>query len=151
MASHTFSLLKTGLLLLLTPLILPHTSAQGTPDAAPATTAQPHPFFRDSLYPAWSQMTPQQALKDMRAAMAQSRERLNAIAALPPQQANFDNTFMAYTRASENLSQVLSYNEHLVNTAETPERQAVRMQMMQEYAVFKQHLDMLPKDRKSVV
>ncbi len=145
MASHTFSLLKTGLLLLLTPLILPHTSAQGTPDAAPATAAQPHPFFRDSLYPAWSQMPPQQALKDMRAAMAQSRERLNAIAALPPQQANFDNTFMAYTRASENLSQVLSYNEHLVNTAETPERQAVRMQMMQEYAVFKQHLDMLPK------
>ena len=133
-----------GLLSLLTlPGLLP---AEAAVSAVAATAPhQEHPFFRDSLYPSWSAMTPQQALRDLRAAMAQCRERLHAIAAVTPQQADFDNTFLAYARAAENLSQVLSYNEHLVNTAETPERQAVRMQMMQEYAVYKQHLDMLPQ------
>lgn len=129
-------------LLLPTPLAAETGRNQTAPAASPAPI---HPFFRDAVYPAWSLMTPQQALKDLRAAMEQCRERLNAIAAITPEQANFDNTFLAYTRTSENLSQVLSCHEHLVNTAETPERLAVRMRMMQEYAFFKQNLHMLPQ------
>ena len=45
---------------------------------APAALAeqQEHPFFRTAQYPAWSQMTPEQALADARAAIEESRAQL---------------------------------------------------------------------------
>ena len=54
------------------------------PAQAPAPAPQ-HPFFRTSLYPAWSRMTPQQALIDLEAAISEADARLAALAAVAPE------------------------------------------------------------------
>ena len=59
----------------LLPLFSPLSPAQEAPAPPSAQTElQEHPFFRTELYPAWSKMTPQQALTDVRAAIAQAQE-----------------------------------------------------------------------------
>lgn len=72
-----------------------------------------HPFHRTALYPAWSRMTPEQALTDVRAAIAQARERLTTLAEVTPETATFDNTFLAWYEAGENMKQVMNYVYHL--------------------------------------
>lgn len=146
MVLRAHPLLKSAFLALLALQLLPCAAARTADPTVAATPQQaPHPCFRDALYPAWSQMTPQQALTDLREAMVQNRQRLEAIAALSPEQYNFDNTFLAYTEAGENVQQVLCYINHLVNTAETPERLSLRNRVVQEHARFKQELDILPR------
>ncbi|MDO5470660.1 MAG: M3 family metallopeptidase [Akkermansia sp.] len=79
-----------------------------------------HPFFRTALYPAWSKMTPQQALIDLERAIAEADARLEAIAALAPEQATFENTFLAYEQAEENIRQLMAYLRHLANMGVNP-------------------------------
>lgn len=109
------------------------------------TSAGYHPYFKTAIYPAWSQMTPSQALLDFEAARKEAMANLNAIAAIRPEEANFENTFLAYTQASTNLEQMLAYMEHLVNTAETPERFKLRSKMAKAYSQHRQSLGMYPK------
>ena len=96
-------------------------------ESAGSTQAQAaekhHPFFRDALFPAWSLMTPRQALTDLEDAIREADERLAAIAAVTPEQATFDNTFLAYEQAEENLRQLQGYMRHLSNVASTPQIQ----------------------------
>ncbi len=90
-------------------------------------------------------MTPQQAMTDLHAAMEQTRMRLENIATLTPEQCHFENTFQAYTEASENLNQVQLYLEFLTNNAETPELVQLRNSVVREYAEFRQNLEVLTR------
>lgn len=92
MLPYTLRTAALSLLLVAAPCHL-----QAAEPAAPAAveTTQAHPFFRTSLYPAWSQMTHQQALVDVKAALEEARGRLAAIAAVTPETATFENTFLA--------------------------------------------------------
>lgn len=104
--------------------------------AEPAVVvASEHPFFRTAPLPAWSRMGAEQVLVDARAAMAQERERMAAIAAITPEEATFENTFQAYAESGENLKQVQSYLYHLVHTLGTPELHRAEEQLIREYAV----------------
>ncbi len=98
---------------------LPGHADVSAPAQAPAPAPQ-HPFFRTSLYPAWSRMTPQQALIDLEAAIREADERLNTLAAVTPERATFDNTFLAYEQAEENLRQLQGYMRHLSNVTASP-------------------------------
>ena len=104
-------ILYTTLLLALAPLNFA-TEAQAPAPVATEVTNEP-PFFRTSLYPAWSQMTPQQALIDVRAAIKQAHGRLEKLAAVTPETATFDNTFLAWYEAAENIKQTMNYVYHL--------------------------------------
>lgn len=102
---------------------------------APAeTVAGKHPFFRTAPLPEWSRMSAEQVLVDARAAMEQARERMAAIAAIKPEEATFENTFLAYVESGENLKQVQSYLYHLVHTLGTPELHRAEEQLIREYA-----------------
>lgn len=138
-------LTTAGLLLLTLGGFVPAAALSDSPQQDLRTEAPSHPFFRDSIYPAWSRMSPQQAMTDLHAAMAQTRTRLENIAALPAEQCNFSNTFLAYTEASENLNQVQIYLEFLTNNAETPELVQLRNIVVREYAEFKQNLEVLSR------
>ncbi|MBR1996999.1 MAG: hypothetical protein IJ993_01155 [Akkermansia sp.] len=86
--------------------------------AAKAETAE-HPFFRDALYPAWSQMTPQQVETDAREGIQRAQERIDALLKITPQNATFENTFLAYQRATEELDQLLQYSYHIYTCCNT--------------------------------
>ena len=109
MLPYTLRTAALSLLLVAAPCHL-----QAAEPAAPAAveTTQAHPFFRTSLYPAWSQMTHQQALVDVKAALEEARGRLAAIAAVTPETATFENTFLAWYRADENMKQLANYINH---------------------------------------
>ena len=96
-----------------------------------------HPFFRTAQYPAWSQMTPEQALEDTRAAIAEARAQMAAIAAVTPETATFENTFQAWYEAGENLKQVSNYVFHLHTALGNPEMQRMMSRITGEITVYK--------------
>ena len=58
-------------------------------------------------------MTREQAMADVRVALAEARERLASIAQLTPENATFENTFLAWYKADENVKQLANYINHL--------------------------------------
>lgn len=145
-------MMKVINLLILTTLAAPVLRGEISPaqeQTAPASVAEPqqlqHPFSRAALYPAWSRMTPRQAISDLHAGMAETEQRLLAIAELPPEKRNFDNTFCAYVRSSENLNQVLVYLNHLHNAGAAQDLLPVLSRAFSEYALFRQNLSVMPR------
>ncbi|MBQ2379307.1 MAG: hypothetical protein II295_02835 [Akkermansia sp.] len=124
--------LITAALLSIAPL------AAATEQTPPATTApaEEHPFFRTDLYPAWSKMTPQQALTDVRAAIAQAHERLAALAAITPENSTFENTFLAWYEAGENIKQAMNYVYHLHISLGDKEMQHMMDKLLQETTTY---------------
>lgn len=108
------------------------------PLVAPTVTsvAPEHPFFRTAQYPAWSQMTPQQALVDVRAAIVQAQERLTALAAVTPETATFENTFLAWYEAGENLKQAMNYVYHLHIALGDKDMQHMMNDLMKESTAY---------------
>lgn len=98
---------------------------------------QAHPFFRTAQYPAWSQMTPEQALTDTRAAIEEARSQLTAIAEVTPETANFENTFQAWYEAGENLKQVSNYVFHLHTALGKKDMQRMMSRIMAESTAYK--------------
>ena len=134
MLSYTLRTAALSLLLVAAPCHL-----QAAEPAAPAAveTTQAHPFFRTSLYPAWSQMTHQQALVDVKAALEEARGRLAAIAAVTPETATFENTFLAWYRADENMKQLANYTNHLHLATGSPAIQRMMADVHGEIVAFK--------------
>lgn len=112
----------------------------GAVDAAPAAVvgqeAAAHPFFRTQGNPTWSAMTAEQAVADARVAIAQARERLTALAALPLEEATFENTFLAFYEAEENLQQLQLFLYHLMHTVGGPELPEAHAQVVAAVAEF---------------
>ena len=97
----------------------------------------PHPFFRTDQYPAWSRMSMEQAVVDTRAAIAEARTRLEALAAVTPDTATFENTFLAWFRSGENLSQLTNYLYHLHTATGDPAIQHAMYDIQNEIMTFK--------------
>ena len=127
-------LLQTTCLLLLSLGIMLPLNARETNPAMVAETASQHPFFQDTIYPAWSEMTPQQAISDARAALEESRKNLQNILSISRDEATFENTFLAWENAEIHLRQVQSYMYHLINSASTPELHRAMGQIIREVA-----------------
>ncbi|MBR1997241.1 MAG: hypothetical protein IJ993_02400 [Akkermansia sp.] len=83
-----------------------------------------HPFFRSADLPAWSALTPQQAVADAEYAAQLALERIAAICRLSPEEATIDNTYLAVDDASDELQCVVMLSQHLLYAADTPENRA---------------------------
>ncbi|MBR3694846.1 MAG: M3 family metallopeptidase [Akkermansia sp.] len=83
-----------------------------------------HPFFRSADLPAWSALTPQQAVADAEYAAQLALERIAAICRLSPEEATIDNTYLAVDEASDELQCVVMLAQHLLYAADTPENRA---------------------------
>ncbi len=113
-------------------------SAWGAASYADAVTGQPlaeisaensqnqvaHPFFRSEGLPEWSKLTPAQALADAREAVRLTQERVQTILALAPEDATFENTFLAVEEASDELQCVMMLIQHLSYAADSAENRA---------------------------
>lgn len=94
-------------------------AAVDTPSAI-ETHEQLHPFFDYRQMPAWSVLTPEQALIDAREAVLRAKIRVAEICTLLPEEATFDNTYAALNEATYELECVSMQVLHLsmVNDSE---------------------------------
>lgn len=103
--------------------------------SAPAPK-QAHPFYEDSPYPAWSQMTAEQGLADTRAALRLAEERIAAICALKTNECTFDNTFLAFYQATEKLDTAQGYMHHLSSVMDNPAMRQAQESLIPELSRF---------------
>lgn len=89
-----------------------------------------HPLFRTQLYPAWSAMTPKQAVFDTEAAVLIAQQQVDAICNLSPEQMTFENTFLAFADAMSELEQTQQYMHHLIAVRDDPVLQQVQAYLM---------------------
>lgn len=115
------TILLTALCALPGTAVLHAADIAATPAPATAPAAEYHPYFTDMPYPAWSQLTAEQALIDAPAAIALANARLDAIRALSAGQMNFENTFVALAESTRELEKVSDYLRTLAATMDSPE------------------------------
>ncbi len=99
-------------------------------------SALAHPYFQDKPYPAWSQMTAKQGLADTRVGVQKARERIAAICRIQPQEATFENTFLALSLAADELSQTQGYMHHLSSVMDNEELRAAQEELIPELTAF---------------
>ena len=121
--------MKNSLILIISALwgsfALAQTVAEQMPQVAvTAQSAAAHPFFRSEGGLKWSALTASQALADAREAVRLTRERVQAIYSIAPEDATFDNTFLAVEEATDELQCVMMLMMHLSYVADRAENRA---------------------------
>ncbi len=113
-------------------------AAQQQETAAPATAAaaQSNPFFQWDSYPRWSQMTAEQAVKDIRRGMQLAQERIDAICCVTPAESCFENTFGIFETAIDEMDRAGTLLYHLSSTMDSPEIREAQEKLMPEMSAF---------------
>lgn len=112
------------------------TAAAVTSPGQAAVEQQNHPFYENVHYPAWSRMSAEQGLADTRSALAIAKQRIETICQITPEQATFENTFLALNLASDELGQVQGYLHHLASVMDSEELRAVQEELIPELSDF---------------
>ncbi len=107
-----------------------------TVPASAAAAAESHPFYQWEMYPRWSQMTAEQAVKDIRQGMKLAQERIDAICRVTPAESDYENTFGAFEIAAEEMDMAGSLLHHLSSTMDSPEFRAAQETLMPEISTF---------------
>lgn len=95
-----------------------------------------HPFFEKGLYPDWSKLTPEQARIDSAAALVLARHRLEQLSNIRPEDATFENTFLALEKAQEELNLVQNRLYHLKTVADNAELRKVQEELTPHWNAF---------------
>ena len=114
------------------PMVSLADTAQNTQQQNAASNAE-HPFFQNSLYPDWSKLTPEQARIDSAAAMVLARHRIEEISHITPENATFENTFLALALAQDELDKVQNRIYHLKTVADSEELRQVQEELMPQW------------------
>lgn len=123
-------------LALLTTALLGGLVTSARAEEAPAQQAAAHPFYADTLYPAWSALTPAQGATDVRAAIQLAQERQAAIRAIKPEEATYDNVFGAFEKMTYELEHAEGLLHHLSAVMDTEELRAVQKSLIPETSAF---------------
>ncbi len=111
-------------------------TAVAAPVQLAADSKLTHPFYQDKPYPAWSQMSADRGLADVRAGLELAHERIAAICRVQPQESTFENTFLALNLAADELSQAQGYLHHLSAVMDNEELRRVQEQLIPELTAF---------------
>ena len=90
--------------------------------------ADEHPFFQTKGYPEWSKMTAEQYRADLAVALEETEQQLITLNQVKPEEATFENIFVAYARVGENLLQAQANAELLMLMRPTPELKEAQLQ-----------------------
>ncbi len=107
-----------------------------TAPASATASAASHPFYQWDMYPRWSHMTAEQAVKDARRGMKLAQERIDAICRVTPAESCYENTFGAFELAAEEMDLTGSLLHHLSSTMDSPEFRAAQETLMPEMSAF---------------
>ena len=130
----TQAIITTALCALLgSPQIFAQEAPPAVQDVQQAILAGQHPFFDKGMYPDWSKLTPEQARKDSAAALVMARHRLDCISNIKPEEATFENTFLALSHAQDELEKVQNRLYHLTTVADNEELRKAQEELMPEW------------------
>ncbi len=115
------------------PLVHAETTPQPVQQVLQAIAEGAHPFFDKGMYPDWSELTPAQARVDSAAAMVMARHRLGIISNIKPEEATFDNTFLALSHAQDELEKVQTRIYHLTTVVDSEELRKVQEELMPQW------------------
>jgi oligopeptidase A len=79
-----------------------------------------HPFLAPEFHIRWSTLVPEAVEPDILHALAVARENIEAICAQDPATANFENTFLAYEKSTEQLNDGWGRLHHLDSVSDNP-------------------------------
>jgi len=79
-----------------------------------------HPFLDPSFEIAWSQLTPEHIVPDMREAIRRAEAKIHDIATRDPAELSYENTFDAFDRVVSDVSEAWTKVSHLEGTMNTP-------------------------------
>jgi oligopeptidase A len=95
-----------------------------------------HPFNDPSFAVRWSTLVPEAVEADIRAGLAEAREKIDTIAALDVSQLTYENTFHALEKASKTLNRAWGRLSHLDSVSDEPAQRAALNQMLPEVSEF---------------
>ncbi len=104
-----------------------------------------HPFLADEFHIRWSQLVPQRVEADIEAAIAKAQERLDAICAVAPEEATYENTFEALDAASEALDRGWGRLNHLDSVRDNKEQREVLNKMLPKVTAFSASVPLNPE------
>lgn len=107
-----------------------------SPAAAVNTSAAPHPFYENTLYPAWSRMTAAQAKEDIRSAIHLAKQRQERIRNIKPEEATWDNVFAAFDDMEHEFDRAKTLMHHLAAVMDHPELREVQDELIPELSAY---------------
>ncbi|MDQ8182789.1 M3 family metallopeptidase [Pelagicoccus sp. SDUM812005] len=78
-----------------------------------------HPFHSPAKLVDWSTLTPDHIAADIEAALAEAQAEIDAICAVAPEDATFENTFLALEAAGETLCRAWGRVDHLTSVKDS--------------------------------
>lgn len=115
--------------------MMPALQAEEAAAGAPAQVQQ-HPYLSDALYPAWSQLTPERGVVDVRLALGKAKAALEAICRVKPEEATYENVFAAYEMMGEDLDRAESLLAHLGSVMDSPALREAQETLLPELTEF---------------
>jgi oligopeptidase A len=89
-----------------------------------------NPFLNNEFHISWSQLTPDRVQDDVEKAIAEARTNLEAICAVTPDSATWENTFGAFDEASTALDRGWGRLNHLDSVRDNDEQRAALNKML---------------------
>lgn len=95
-----------------------------------------HPFLADEFHVRWSRLVPEQVEADIEAALGEAQTCLDAICAVSPEEATYENTFQALDHASEALDRGWGRLNHLDSVRDTKAQRDMLNKMLPKVSAF---------------
>lgn len=133
---------RCNLLLLALSLVAPVAApaaqvAEDTEPAAPAyAPAESHPFLAWKSYPRWSEMTAEQAVADIRLALAEAQSRMETLCAVKEADMSFENTFASFEKLGEDMDEASTLLYHISSVNDSPAIREAQDTLMPEISAF---------------
>lgn len=97
----------------------------------------PLSFLDPSFEIQWARLTPDRVESNIRLAIQEAQERIDAIAALPPEEATYENAILALEKTTELLSRPWGKVQHLDDVCNSPElRKAINATLPEVSSFF---------------
>ena len=101
------------------------------------------PFTDDSFHVSWSQLTPECARNDIRAAIESAKAAIEAICQV--QEPTYENTFAALENSGKALMRGWGRLSHLQSVMDSPELRAVVNELMPEVVIYSSSVTLNPQ------
>ena len=104
-----------------------------------------HPFLAPDFQIRWSTLVPEAVEADIRHALEQAQQAIETICAQDPATANYESTFLALEKATEELSRGWGRLNHLDSVCDSPAQREVLNQMLPAVTDFYSSIALNPR------
>lgn len=98
--------------------------------------SEPHPFHSPAKLVDWASLTPDQIRPDIEAALELAQREIDAVCEVRPEEANFQNTFLALEAAGETLGRAWGRVGHLTSVKDSESLREAHREMLPKVTDF---------------